>query len=73
MVMMVKNGCYVLLENTPNEAENESYYGLHQWNFSILNTGDFLISSRRSQINITKKYRAFAMFPVCKTLQLIGS
>jgi SAM-dependent methyltransferase len=56
MVEVVKPGRYVLLEHKPNEAENSSYSGLHQWNFSLSPEGDFLISSKAGQVNVTKKY-----------------
>jgi SAM-dependent methyltransferase len=56
MINVVKKNCYVLLEHIPNEAENENYEGLHQWNFSQNAEGDFLITSKSKMINMTKKY-----------------
>lgn len=56
MIDVVKSGRYVLLEHRPNEAENENYSGLHQWNFSLSANGDFLISSKRKKVNMTNKY-----------------
>lgn len=58
MIEVVKRGSYVLLEHTPNEADNENYQGLHQWNFSVSSNGDFLISSKSKEVNITTKYAA---------------
>jgi SAM-dependent methyltransferase len=55
MIEVVKSGRYVLLEHRPNEAENENYSGLHQWNFSLSTNGDFLISSKFEKVNMTKK------------------
>jgi SAM-dependent methyltransferase len=55
MIKVVKKGRYVLLIHRPNEAENENWEGLHQWNFSEYK-GDFLISSKNLELNFTKKY-----------------
>lgn len=56
MIGILKKGCFLLLEHIPNEAENENYQGLHQWNFSRSNNGDFLISSKLGEVNMTRKY-----------------
>jgi len=56
MIEVVKSGRYVLLQHRPHEAENENYSGLHQWNFASSAEGDFIISSRSSSVNMTKKY-----------------
>jgi len=56
MIKVVKSGGYVLLEHTPNEADNENYDGLHQWNFSMSANGHFLIGSRSKQVDITGKF-----------------
>jgi len=56
MIHVVKRRCYVLLEHRPNEAETMSYRGLHQWNLSSTVDGEFLISSKSKEVNITKKY-----------------
>ena len=58
MIEVVKSGRYVLLEHRPNEAVTENYSGLHQWNFSMSADGDFLISSRFSAVNMTRKHAA---------------
>ena len=48
MVEVVKPGCLVFLQHFVNEAEQEEYQGLHQWNFTAEN-GQFVIwnSTRR--------------------------
>ena len=56
MIDVVKKGKYILLEHRQNEAVNENYAGLHQWNFSMSSNKDFLISSKTKTVNITKKY-----------------
>ena len=56
MINVVKRGRYLLLEHRPKEGEKENYQGLHQWNFSSSKEGDFLISSRRKGVNMTKRY-----------------
>lgn len=58
MLDVAKAGAFVLLEHRVNEAENQEYAGLHQWNFSISKEGDFLIRSKRRTTNMTKKHSA---------------
>jgi len=59
MISVAKPGGYVLLEHFPNEAENEAYAGLHQWNFSMSSDGDFVIGSKdREAVNMTRKHAA---------------
>ena len=55
MLKVAKESCYVLLLHRPNEAEQENWRGLHQWNFSSEN-GDFIISSKNYKINFSRKY-----------------
>jgi SAM-dependent methyltransferase len=55
MLKVVKENCYVLLLHRPNEAEQENWRGLHQWNFST-EDGDFFISSKNEKTNFSKKY-----------------
>ena len=62
MIEVAKPGGYVLLEHHPNEAENENYEGLHQWNFSMSESGDFLISSKDNTVNMSQKYAAAGQF-----------
>jgi ubiquinone/menaquinone biosynthesis C-methylase UbiE len=61
MIEVAKKGCYILLEHIANEAENENYQGLHQWNFSADANGDFLISSKSKVTNMTQKHSS-----ICK-------
>ena len=68
MVDIVKNGCYVLLEHRPDEAETENYVGLHQWNFSMNDNGDFIIRSKDSEVNMSEKYAQICEIK-CETLQ----
>lgn len=53
MLTLVKLNCYVLLEHAQNEAENENYIGLHQWNFDIEND-NFIIWNKQFKHNVTK-------------------
>jgi len=57
MIAVTRPGCFVLLEHHPNEAQAVQYVGLHQWNFSMNEAGDFVIRSRTDETNITQKYR----------------
>jgi len=58
MLEVVREESFVLLEHRPNEAAAEHYAGLHQWNLSVTQEGDFLIRSRRSSVNMSRKYAA---------------
>lgn len=53
------SGC-VLLQHQRNEALNEGYSGLHQWNFDINGVGDFIIANREISINVSKEFAEFA-------------
>lgn len=39
-----------------NEAKIRNYSGLHQWNLSLNTDGDFIVSNRTAEINISKIY-----------------
>ena len=45
MLKVVKPGCVVLLVHHRNEAINQGYEQLHQWNFDVDN-GRFVIGNR---------------------------
>ena len=55
MLKVTKRNCNILLVHRENEAINENYRGMHQWNFSSVN-GDFIISSQYRSVNISQKY-----------------
>lgn len=57
MIHVVTKGGYVLMEHRENEAEKESYRGLHQWNFSLDNSGNFIITSKNNKLNFSEKYK----------------
>lgn len=67
MIDILKNGSYIILEHRENEAIKEKYSGLHQWNFSSSEEGDFLISSQFKTTNVTRKYQNLAAIK-CKLL-----
>jgi ubiquinone/menaquinone biosynthesis C-methylase UbiE len=71
MLFIVKNGSYVFLRHTANEAKNQNYTGLHQWNFSMSRDGDFIISSKTKQINMTNKYSDICNIS-CERIILLG-
>jgi ubiquinone/menaquinone biosynthesis C-methylase UbiE len=59
MVAVVRPGCAVFLHHQLNEAIRQGYHGLHQWNFGAQG-GDFILSSRTDQINVTRALAAHA-------------
>lgn len=56
MLNVVRPGGWVYLKHHPNEGLNEQWHGLHQWNFSMSATGDFIISSRNHEANVTQEF-----------------
>jgi SAM-dependent methyltransferase len=71
MIDVVKRGRYVLLEHARNEAEQQKYSGLHQWNFDLSPDGGFLIRSKSSVTNMTQKYADRCT--ICCELLRVGS
>lgn len=71
MLNVVKNGSYVFLRHTANEAKQQNYTGLHQWNFSRSKDGDFIISSKTKKINMTSKYSDLCEIS-CEKINLMG-
>lgn len=57
MIKVVKPGHCVLLKHFPNEADDQGYHGLHQWNFRET-AGDFVIASKWKSVNMTQKHKA---------------
>ena len=53
MLTVVKQGGYVALFHTENEAERQKYEQLHQWNF-IFDYGDFVIRGKNQTFNVSK-------------------
>jgi ubiquinone/menaquinone biosynthesis C-methylase UbiE len=52
MINVVKENSYILMIHKPNEAINENYLGLHQWNFS-----SEIISTKNKFLNFSQKYK----------------
>ena len=55
MIQVVKSGCYVYIITRPNEAINQNYSGLHQWNF-FTRDGSLFISSKTKTCNVSEKF-----------------
>jgi ubiquinone/menaquinone biosynthesis C-methylase UbiE len=60
MIKVVKKNRYVVLGHVPNEGLKEGYEGLHQWDFTRSEYGDFIIKSPYQEVNITKKFLSIA-------------
>jgi SAM-dependent methyltransferase len=56
MLTVVRQGSFVLLEHHIDEAERQRYKGLHQWNFSLNENGNFIVESQRGIINVSQRY-----------------
>jgi SAM-dependent methyltransferase len=60
MVAVVRPHGIVLLQHYPNEAENEDYTGLHQWNFDWIND-DCLLWRPDTKWSLRKEFAGQAM------------
>ena len=60
MLTVTKPGGFVYLKHHPNEGLNEQWHGLHQWNFSMSGSGNFIISSRDREVNVTSEFADLA-------------
>lgn len=60
MLTVTKPGGFVYLKHHPNEGLNEQWHGLHQWNFSMSGSGNFIISSRDRKVNVTSEFADLA-------------
>ncbi|MBZ5536897.1 MAG: class I SAM-dependent methyltransferase [Acidobacteriia bacterium] len=65
MVRVAREGCFVVLDHIENEAENENYQGLHQWNFTV-REGIFTITSRDIVIDVCRELSSLGDF-VCSS------
>ncbi len=59
MVRIVKPGGAVMLEHAPDEAEEEKYLGLHQWNLRC-EQGRFVVWRRDTRIDVGNELAAMA-------------
>lgn len=59
MLAVVKPGCPVFLHHHMNEAVNQQFAGLHQWNLGAEH-GDFILSSPTRRINVNHAFRGLA-------------
>jgi len=57
MLFVVKSGCYVAMHHKENEADSQNYRGLHQWNFTVIDSC-FVIKGRAGTVNVTKELTA---------------
>jgi SAM-dependent methyltransferase len=55
MIAVVRPGGIVLLQHYPNEAENEAYSGLHQWNFDWVDS-DCLLWRPSKKWSLSKEF-----------------
>lgn len=56
MIKVLKSGHYIVLEHENNEAENENYHDLHQWNIKVEN-GAFIIWNKSIIYNVSERYK----------------
>jgi SAM-dependent methyltransferase len=59
MLSVVKPGHAVVLLHVVNEAENQAYGGLHQWNLCV-DGGEFIVWSREHRISVTRTFGSVA-------------
>jgi SAM-dependent methyltransferase len=59
MIRVLGKGRYLVLEHENNEAENENYEGLHQWNIQI-EEGAFIVWNKSIRYNLSEHYKTDA-------------
>lgn len=59
MLSVIKPGCCIYLQHALNEAVNEKYKGLHQWNF-FEEDGHFFIGNLHMKTDVTEMFRGKA-------------
>jgi SAM-dependent methyltransferase len=55
MLLAVKPGGLVFMRHERNEAENEHYRALHQWNFDLDDDGDFILRRPGVRRNLSRE------------------
>lgn len=61
LISVVKKGKYIRLRHARNEAENERYEGLHQWNLTVENS-EFIIWNKNISYNISRLFNCCCDF-----------
>lgn len=59
LLYVVKKGCAIFLNHNRCEAENENYYGFHQWNIDYNHNKNFINRNREKNYNITELFSDF--------------
>lgn len=54
MIEVSKPGGWVLLRHSRNEAVNEGYSGLHQWNLDTNSDGEFILWNKQQSLNVNR-------------------
>lgn len=63
MLFVCKVGGKVILKHAENEAVNQKYHGLHQWNLSVQNAEDsFVIWRAEERYDVCKMFSEYADF-----------
>lgn len=60
MLEVCRTDCHVLLRHARNEAENERYSGLHQWNLDANAEGKFVIWNRNESVDVNQALSGIA-------------
>jgi 2-polyprenyl-3-methyl-5-hydroxy-6-metoxy-1,4-benzoquinol methylase len=56
MLSVVRSDGFVFMHHMINEADNQQYEGLHQWNLFEVD-GDLWVGGRQEKVNMTKKLK----------------
>jgi hypothetical protein len=62
-LLVAKPNAPVILEHAVNEAERQSYHGLHQWNFCQENN-QFILWNAKERINVNEAFKNFAAIKI---------
>lgn len=70
MLRVAKMGGVIILEHVENEAVNENYVGLHQWNLSVkMHPGRFIIWNHEKTIDVTEQLCKYVDFTIVQDVR----
>jgi SAM-dependent methyltransferase len=61
ILLVTKRGCFAVLDHAENEGETQSYHGLHQWNFTIIDR-DLIVRGVSRAVNVSRQLSSIGEF-----------
>lgn len=73
LINICKIGGKIILRHHENEAENENYVGLHQWNLSLHNEeNSFVIWRNQERYDVCELFKDYVEFELCPDIKEKG-